>query len=115
MNSDFDFDPENGSRTSKLARGAIFAQFRGVWKLGQNEVGGYKRGPSVIFTIHLSFCDLRDLVSGPHSIMAQANIPLHRHRFERSRLHNRPGRYGLPVSNHFFVVFSSVCGLFRTF
>ena len=61
MNSDFDFDPENGFKTSKLAKGAIFTQFRGARKLGQNEVGGYKRGPSVILTIHLSFCDLRDL------------------------------------------------------
>lgn len=33
MNLDFDFKSENGSRTSKLARGAIFVQFRGVLKI----------------------------------------------------------------------------------
>ena len=27
MNSDFDFDPKNGSRMLKLARGTIFTEF----------------------------------------------------------------------------------------
>lgn len=46
MNSDFDFDPENGSRSSKLARGAIFCAIMRSSKIASKD---YIRGPSVIF------------------------------------------------------------------
>lgn len=47
--------------------------------------------------------------------MALVNISLHKHHFERNRLHNRAEQYGAPISNYFFFTFSSFFGVFCTF
>lgn len=57
MNSSFDFNPENGSMTQKLARGAIFVQFQGVLKLGQNWVGRLYKRSKGHFQFNLYSCD----------------------------------------------------------
>ena len=73
--SDFEFDPKNGFRAIKLARGGFLCKSEHFEKLGQNLC----KGPKGHFQIISTF-----VFSEEESSEVKLVVPLPRHRFECS-------------------------------